>query len=61
MTGVYQHCGRQHSQRCVGEFEFRYSNRTANGIDDTGRALLILKGAEDKRLTYRPTDARASA
>ncbi|MEO0622617.1 MAG: IS1595 family transposase [Pseudomonadota bacterium] len=61
MKGVYQHCGRQHLQRYIGEFEFRCNNRIANGVDDTGRALLNLKGAEGKRSTYRRTDARASA
>ena len=37
------------------------NHRVANGTDDAGRAALILKGAEGKRLTYRRTDARASA
>jgi len=61
MKGVYQHCGRQHLHRYAAEFEFRYNTRTALEVDDTGRAALILKGAEGKRLTYRWTDARASA
>ncbi|HMI95008.1 MAG TPA: IS1595 family transposase [Micropepsaceae bacterium] len=53
MIGTYQHCGEQHLQRYLNEFDFRYSNRTAMGIDDDGRATRILKGAEGKRLTYR--------
>ena len=61
MKGVYQHCGRQHLHRYAAEFEFRYNHRIANGTDDAGRAALILKGIEGKRLTYRRTDARASA
>ncbi len=61
MKGVYQHCGRQHLHRYAAEFEFRYNHRIANGTDDTGRAALILKGAEGKSLTYRRIDARASA
>ena len=60
MKGVYQHCGKRHLHRYMAEFDFRYSNRIANGTDDTGRAALILKGAEGKRLTYRRIDARAS-
>jgi hypothetical protein len=53
MIGTYQHCGEQHLQRYLNEFDFRYSNRTALGVSDVGRADRILKGAEGKRLTYR--------
>ena len=52
MKGVYQHCGRQHLHRYATEFEFRYNNRVANGVDDTMRAAKILKGAEGKRMMY---------
>ena len=27
MIGTYQHCGEQHLQRYLNEFDFRYSNR----------------------------------
>ncbi len=57
MKGIYQHCGKQHLHRYLAEFEFRYSNRSANGIEDTERAALIIKGAEGKRLTYRRLDS----
>lgn len=50
MRGVYQHCGEQHLQRYLCEFDFRYSNRH---VDDAERALIALKGIEGKRLTYR--------
>ncbi len=60
MKGIYQHCGKQHLHRYVAEFDFRYTNRIANGVDDTARAARILKGAAGKRLTYRRTDARTS-
>lgn len=53
MKGVYQHCGEQHLHRYVAEFDFRYSNRSALGIEDTARTLKAIKGAEGKRLTYR--------
>ncbi|MFO1144100.1 MAG: IS1595 family transposase [Amaricoccus sp.] len=53
MKGVYQHCGKQHLHRYVAEFNFRYTHRAANGIDDTARAALILKAIEGRRLTYR--------
>jgi transposase-like protein len=57
MKGVYQHCGKQHLHRYAAEFAFRYSNRAANGVEDTERAALIVKGAEGKRLTYRRPDS----
>lgn len=55
MIGTYQHCGEQHLDRYLAEFDFRYSTRTAMGIGDDGRADLALKGIEGKRLTYRRT------
>ncbi|MDX1489063.1 MAG: IS1595 family transposase, partial [Acidiferrobacterales bacterium] len=61
MKGVYQHCGKQHLHRYTAEFEFRYNHRAALDVDDDMRAAAIAKGAEGKRLTYRPTDTRASA
>lgn len=53
MKGVYQHCGKKHLHRYLAEFDFRYSNRAANGIDDAARTDAALKGAAGKRLTYR--------
>ncbi len=53
MKGVYQHCAKKHLHRYATEFEFRYNNRIANGINDTMRADSIIKGAEGKRLTYQ--------
>ena len=52
MKGVYQHCAKKHLHRYAAEFEFRYNNRSANGVDDNGRARLALRGAYGKRLTY---------
>jgi len=59
MTGTYQHCGVQHLQRYLNEFDFRYSNRKALGIGDEGRAVKALKGAAGKRLTYRTASREA--
>jgi transposase-like protein len=53
MRGTYQHCGEQHLQRYLDEFDFRYSNRVALGVNDTDRATKAIKGAAGKRLTYR--------
>jgi hypothetical protein len=52
MKGVYQHCGKQHLHRYAAEFDFRYNNRIALGIDDLARADRALLGAKGKRLTY---------
>jgi transposase-like protein len=57
MKGIYQHCGEQHLQRYLNEFDFRYSNRSALGVDDTERATRAIRGAEGKRLTYQETSS----
>lgn len=53
MKGVYQHCGEQHLHRYLAEFDFRYTNRAKNGVDDDERASRALIGIAHKRLTYR--------
>lgn len=53
MKGVYQHCGEAHLHRYVAEFDFRYSNRSGLGVEDTERAAKIIYQASGKRLTYR--------
>ncbi len=58
MRGIYQHCSKKHLHRYLAEFDFRYSNRIALGINDTDRADNELKGIRGKRLTYRTTRAR---
>jgi hypothetical protein len=57
MKGVYQHCGHQHLQRYVTEFDFRYNNRVANGVNDEQRAEKLLLGVIGKRLTYQTTSS----
>ena len=59
MRGVYQHCGKQHLHRYLAEFDFRYSNRSGLGIQDTERADRLLLGVVGKRLTYETTSERA--
>ena len=53
MKGVYQHCSEKHLHRYLAEFDFRYSNRSAVGIEDTERTQRALRQIEGKRLTYR--------
>lgn len=53
MKGVYQHCSEKHLHRYLAEFDFRYSNRSALGVEDQERAERALVGTKGKRLTYR--------
>lgn len=53
MRGIYQHCSKKHLHRYLAEFDFRYSNRQANGFSDLARADELLKGVVGKRLTYQ--------
>lgn len=55
MKGVYQHCGHNHLSRYIAEFDFRYNNRIALGVNDHMRADNLLQGVIGKRLTYRTT------
>ena len=55
MKGVYQHCGHNHLNRYLAEFDFRYSNRMAIGVKDSERANKLLLGVKGKRLTYETT------
>jgi hypothetical protein len=58
INGVYQHVSQQHLKRYLGEFDFRYNERS---ISDGERMDKALKGIEGKRLTYRRTSEGASA
>jgi hypothetical protein len=55
MKGVYQHCAHNHLHRYLAEFDFRYNNRKALGVEDSERADKLLKGFVGKRLTYETT------
>lgn len=59
MKGVYQHCSEKHLHRYLAEFDFRYNNRTALGVEDQERAGNALSGITGKRLMYRDSSARA--
>jgi len=56
MKGIYQHCGHNHLNRYLAEFDFRYNNRVALGINDIERAEKLLRGVVGKRLTYQTTN-----
>jgi transposase-like protein len=61
MKGVYQHCSEKHLHRYVAEFDFRYSNRSALGVEDQERAAKVVRAARGKRLMYRRPDEVAFA
>jgi transposase-like protein len=51
--GVYHHVSQEHLKRYLAEFDFRYNERIALGVDDVERAARALRGVVGKRLTYR--------
>lgn len=59
MRGIYQHCAKKHLHRYLAEFDFRYTNRVAVGIDDAARADLLLNGVMGRRLTYQTANRGA--
>lgn len=61
VTGVYHHWSEAHLHRYLSEFDFRYNNRQANGVDDAERTRRALLGAEGKRLMYRDSFAKGAA
>jgi transposase-like protein len=56
IVGVYHHVSEEHLKRYLAEFDFRYNERIALGVDDTERTSRAVRGIVGKRLTYRTTD-----
>jgi transposase-like protein len=50
MRGNYQHCAEKNLHRYLAEYDFRYNTRDMTDIE---RAVLAVRGGENKRLTYR--------
>jgi transposase-like protein len=57
MKGIYQHCSAKHLHRYLAEFDFRYNERAALGVNDEARADRLIRGIVGKRLTYRDSSA----
>jgi hypothetical protein len=53
ITGTYHHVSPKRLKRYLAEFDFRYNNRVALGINDSARTAAALRGIVGKRLTYR--------
>ena len=51
--------GGKHLYGYLAEFDFRYSNRSAVGVEEAERAVIALQGEVGKRLTYRRHDSVA--
>jgi hypothetical protein len=58
--GIYQHVSEAHLQRYLHEFDFRYNNRIALGVNDVERATRAIQGAAGKRLLYRQPHIEAN-
>jgi transposase-like protein len=61
IIGTYHHVSEAHLARYLAEFDFRYSERSALGVNDVARTEKTLKGIVGKRLTYRRIDEAANA
>jgi transposase-like protein len=59
LYGTYHHVSSKHLRRYCGEFDFRYNNRSALGVEDMQRTTNALAGIAGKRLTYRRTASGA--
>ncbi len=57
IIGTYHHVSPQHLKRYLAEFDFRYNEREALGVDDAERATKLIGGIVGKRLTYRSTNS----
>lgn len=53
IVGTYHHVSAQHLKRYLAEFDFRYNERAALGVDDEMRADALVRGIVGKRLMYR--------
>lgn len=53
ITGTYHHVSQQHLKRYLAEFDFRYNERSALGVEDAERMAKSIPGIVGKRLTYR--------
>lgn len=53
LVGTYQHVDKRHFERYLAEFDFRYNERSAVGVDDNQRTRNAVRGTVGKRLMYR--------
>jgi transposase-like protein len=53
INGIYHHISQQHLKRYLAEFDFRYNERSALGVEDSERKTRALSGTVRKRLMYK--------
>jgi transposase-like protein len=53
INGTYHHVSQQHLKRYLAEFDYRYNERSALGVNDAERMEKSVQGIVGKRLTYR--------
>jgi hypothetical protein len=58
IIGTYHHVSQQHLKRYLAEFDYRYNERIALGVNDAERMAKSVQGIVGKRLTYRRTGER---
>ena len=58
VMGSFHSISEQHLHRYVSEFEFRWDERSALGVEDAERASRMVKGAVGKRLTYQQSNGK---
>jgi transposase-like protein len=62
IIGAYHHVSEAHlHRRHLAEFDFRYNERQALGVNDAERVEKMAKGIAGKRLTYRRVSGREEA
>ncbi len=61
IVGTFHHVSATHLKRYVGEFDFRYNEREALGVDDAERFNRAIPGIVGRRLTYRRINLGAAA
>lgn len=61
IVGTFHKVSQQHLHRHLAEFDFRYNNRIALGVDHQNRTVRALSGTKGKRLTYLRSSEHATA
>jgi transposase-like protein len=61
LVGTFHHVSKGHLHRYCDEFAFRYTHRAALGVNDDGRARLLVRAAEGKRLTFKEPSGTCAA
>jgi transposase-like protein len=59
IVGTYHHVSQQHLKRYLAEFDYRYNERIALGVNDAERMEKSIPGIVGKRLTYRRPHGQA--